>query len=42
MKVVNEFVHVVETPEQIRAEEEQPMLTEWQVVRSTNGKDSEH
>jgi len=37
MKVVNEFVHVTETPEEIAAEGEEPLLIEWREVRDGNG-----
>src|SRR5262249_61178298 len=37
MKVVNEFVHVTETPEEIAAEGEEPLLIEWREVRDGDG-----
>jgi hypothetical protein len=36
-KIVREFVHVTETPEQIAAEGEEPLLIEWREVRDGNG-----
>src|SRR5262245_50527511 len=41
-KVVNEFVHVYRTPVDIAATDgEEPLLIEWNEVRSTNGNGSE-
>ena len=36
-KVVNEFVHVYRTPEEIAADGEEPLLIEWREVRDGNG-----
>ena|SRR5215467_917876 len=36
-KVVNEFVHVYRTPEEIAADGEEPLLIEWREVRDANG-----
>ena len=36
-KIVHEIVHVTETPEQIAAEGEEPLLIEWCAVRDRNG-----
>jgi hypothetical protein len=36
-KFVHEIVHVTETPEQIAAEGEEPLLIEWRAVRDGNG-----
>ena len=40
-KIVREFVHVTETPEQIAAEGEEPLLIEWRAVRDANGTGNE-
>ena len=36
-KIVHEIVHVTETPEEIAAENEEPLLIEWRGVRDGNG-----
>jgi len=36
-KIVREIVHVTETPEEIAAEGEEPLLIEWREVRDGNG-----
>ena len=36
-KIVREIVHVTETPEEIAAEGEEPLLIEWREVRDANG-----
>jgi hypothetical protein len=36
-KIVHEIVHVTETPEEIAAEGEEPLLIEWRAVRDGNG-----
>jgi len=41
LKIVNEYVHVTKTPEQITAEGEEPLLIEWREVRDANGSGNE-
>jgi hypothetical protein len=36
-RIVHEIVHVTETPEEIAAEGEEPLLIEWCAVRDANG-----
>ena len=36
-RIVHEIVHVTETPEEIAAEGEEPVLIEWREVREANG-----
>ena len=36
-RIVHEIVHVTETPEEIAAEGEEPLLIEWRAVRDGNG-----
>jgi hypothetical protein len=42
MKVVSEIVHVNETPEQVLAADEEPVLIEWRGVRENGGNRHEH
>jgi hypothetical protein len=36
-RIVREIVHVTQTPEDIAAEGEEPLLIEWRAVRDGNG-----
>jgi hypothetical protein len=36
-RIVREIVHVTQTPEEIAAEGEEPLLIEWRAVRDGNG-----
>jgi hypothetical protein len=40
-KIVHEIVHVTETPEEIAAEGEEPLLIEWRAVPDGNGTGNE-